>query len=167
MVGDPVTDAASGPHQVPRTLHELAFYPAHGPRTSDPHYKVFNKAHHHLVYVLGVGCWIGGATLEQIHAGLPAGHRCGGATQLEAHHSVAEFAGLNAVDWQKVAADFPEVGIHSDEDFLNFAESEGGLSILCDLHHRGPRQGIHSVTYPVWKLDRIARADWSFTKGTP
>ncbi len=81
--------------------------------------------------MLGVGCWIGGATKAQIEAGLPEGHRCYGATQLEAHHEVAEFAGLTEIDWEKVAADFPQAGIHTDEDFLRFAESEGGLSILC------------------------------------
>lgn len=157
-------------HELDRTLHEHAFYPPHGPRAQDSHYRVFHAAQHRLIRVLGVGCWIGGATLAEIHAGLPDGHRCGGAKQLEAHHEVAEFAGLNEVDWQKVAADFPNADIHSDEDFLNFAESEGGLTILCDVHHRGPFHGIHSITYPVWELDRIAREGWSFTappKETP
>lgn len=40
---------------------------------------------------------------------------------------LAEFAGLAETDWRKVAADFPQAGIDSDEDFLRFAESEGGL----------------------------------------
>lgn len=149
-------------HYERRTLTEMVAYPPHGPRNSDPHYKVFEAAKHHLVHVLGVGCWIGGATLAQIQAGLAAGHRCTGATQLEAHHAVAEFAGLNEIDWQKVAKDFPQVGIHSDEDFLNFAESEGGLTIICDVHHRHPNHGIHMVTYPAWLLDRYARDEWEF-----
>lgn len=149
-------------HVERRTLHELAHYPEHGPRETDPHYKVFHAARHHLIDVLGVGCWIGGATKAQIEAGLPQGHRCHGSTGLEAHHSVAEFAGLNAVDWRKVARDFPHLDIHSDEDFLRAAESEGGLMILCSVHHRGGQAGIHSITYPVWSLDRVARDDWEF-----
>jgi len=155
----------AGAHYERRTLREVVAYPAHGPRESDPHYKIFNAAKHHLVHVLGVGCWIGGATLAQIKAGLPDGHRCSGATQLEAHHAVAEFSGLNEIDWQKVARDFPQAGLHSDEDFLRFAESEAGLLILCDRHHRWPGSGIHSVTYPAWLLDRYARADWEFLGG--
>ncbi|HEX5347860.1 MAG TPA: hypothetical protein VFW64_12300 [Pseudonocardiaceae bacterium] len=154
------------PHYEARTLREVVAYPPHGPRASDPHYKIFNAAKCHLVHVLGVGCWIGGATLTEVTAGLPAGHRCFGATQIEAHHAVAEFAGLNEVDWQKVAADFPQVGLHSDEDFLRFAESEGGLMILCDKHHRAAGQGIHSVTYPAWLLDRYAEAGWEFLPGS-
>lgn len=150
------------PHFERRTLREVVAYPPHGPRATDPHYKIFEYAKHHLVHVLGVGCWIGGATLTQIKAGLPDGHRCSGATQLEAHHAVAEFAGLNEVDWQKVAKDFPQAGIQSDEDFLRFAESEGGLTIICDKHHRFAGTGIHSVTYPAWLLDRYARDDWEF-----
>ncbi len=150
-------------HALPRTLHEIAFYPEHGPRASDPHYKTFNAARHHLVDVLGVGCWIGGATKADLTAGLPTGHRCTGAKQLEAHHHIAEFAGLSEIDWQKVAADFPTLGIHSDEDFLTAAEAEGGLLILCDKHHRGPNHGIHAMTEPVWKLDRYADAGWEFS----
>lgn len=152
-------------HYERRTLHEVVAYPPHAPRKSDPHYAIFEHAKHHLVHVLGVGCWIGGATLTQIKAGLAPEHRCYGAKQLEAHHAVAEFAGLNEIDWLKVAKDFPHAGIHSDEDFLRFAESEGGLMILCDLHHRGAGTGIHSVTYPAWLLDRYARAEWEFLPG--
>jgi len=149
--------------QEPRTLHELAFYPEHGPRDSDPHYAIFHAARHHLIDVLEVGCWIGGATKAEIVAGLAPDHPCYGAKQLEAHHHIAEFAGLSEIDWRKVAKDFPQLGIHSDEDFLRAAESEGGLLILCDRHHRGPYHGIHTITQPVWQLDRYAQADWHFT----
>jgi hypothetical protein len=145
-----------------RTLHEIAHYPEHGPRETDPHYKIFNAARHHLIDVLGVGCWIGGARKQDLAAGLSLGHRCYGATQLEAHHHIAEFAALAEEDWQKVAADFPQLNIHSDEDFLRAAEAEGGLLILCDKHHRSPHHGIHSLTEPVWKLDRYAKTDWEF-----
>lgn len=151
--------------EVRRTLHELAYYPEHGPRESDPHYHIFDQARRHLIDTLGVGCWIGGATKQQLEAGLPAGHRCYGAHQLEAHHDIAEFAALSAVDWRKVAADFPRLGLASDEDFLRAAESDGGLRILCDKHHRSPGHGIHAITEPVWKLDRYANDDWSFTEG--
>lgn len=149
-------------HLLQRTLREAVSYPPHGPREEDVHYGVFRHAQHHLIHVLGVGCWIGSATLAEIKAGLPDGHRCHGAVQLEAHHAVAEFAGLSAVDWRKVAKDFPQAGVHSDEDFLRFAESEGGLMIICDKHHRGPNHGIHAITYPAWLLDRYARDDYEF-----
>ena len=150
-------------HTNARTLHELAHYPTHGPRRSDPHYRIFHEARHRLIDVLGVGCWIGGATKKQIAEGLPTGHPCEGATGLEAHHHIAEFAALNAVDWAKVAKDFPQLGIDSDEKFLEIAESDGGLLILCSKHHRGPYHGIHMITEPVWKLDRWARDDWRFS----
>jgi hypothetical protein len=156
----PAHEQAPAAHLERRTLREIVAYPPHGPRAEDPHYAIFNHAKHHLVHVLGAGCWIGGATLAQVKAGLPEGHRCSGATQLEAHHAVAEFSGLNEIDWQKVAKDFPLAGIHSDEDFLRYAESD--LMIICDKHHRFAGTGIHSVTYPAWLLDRYARAEWEF-----
>jgi hypothetical protein len=159
-----MTDAHEQPeaHIEKRTLHEVVAYPPHAPREGDVHYGAFRHAQHHLIYVLGVGCWIGGATLAEIKAGLPEGHRCAGATQLEAHHAIAEFSGLAEIDWRKVARDFPQADIHSDEDFLTFAESEGGLMILCDVHHRHPGKGIHAVTYPAWLLDRYAEDDYEF-----
>src|ERR1035437_8655170 len=101
-------------HSNSRTLKEMAYYPPHGPRASDPHYKVFNAARHHLIDVLDVGCWIGDATKSEIKAGLPLGHLCHGAKQLEAHHNIAEFAGLNQIAWQKVAVDFPLLKINSN-----------------------------------------------------
>ena len=155
------SEAVSG-HSTPKTLREIAYYPEHGPRDSDPNYKVFHEARHHLIDVLGVGCWIGGATKAQIETGLPEDHRCHGATGLEAHHHIAEYAGLNEIDWRKVAADFPQLGITSDEEFLRAAESDGGLLILCSKHHRAPYHGIHAITEPVWKLDRYARDEWEF-----
>src|SRR5262245_49981210 len=103
---------------VKRTLHELAYYPPHSPRAGDVHYRVFNRARHHLIDVLNVGCWVGGATKKDDLGSLPAHHPCAGAKQLEAHHHIAEFAALTEVDWQKVAADFPQLGIDSDEKFL-------------------------------------------------
>ena len=112
-------------HEQASTLHEIAYYPPHGPRAEDPNYRVFHEARNHLINVLNVGCWIGGATKSEIAAGLPNDHRCLGATQLEAHHHIAEFAGLNEIDWQKVATDFPQLGIDSDEAFLKAAESDG------------------------------------------
>lgn len=154
--------ADPGGHEQASTLHEIAYYPPHGPRASDPNYKVFHEARNHLINVLNVGCWIGGATKSQITAGLPEDHRCHGATQLEAHHHIAEFAGLNEIDWQKVSSDFPQLHITSDEDFLIAAESDGGLLILCSKHHRAPYHGIHSITEPVWKLDRYANDGWEY-----
>ena len=139
----------------------MAVYPPHGPRSTDPHYKIFHAARHHLIDVLGVGCWIGGVTKAQLGA-VPDGHLCSGAKQLEAHHHIAEFAGLPEIDWRKVAADFPQLGIDSDEAFLEAAEADGGLLILCDKHHRSAYHGIHSITEPVWKLDRYARPGWDF-----
>jgi hypothetical protein len=90
------------------------------------------------------------------------GHRCYGVTGLEAHDAIAEYAGLNETDWRKVAADFPLLGINSEEDWLKAAESEGSLLILCDEHHRSPHAGIHSISYPTWLLDRYAVDDWEF-----
>ena len=146
-----------------RTLKESVHYPPHGPRRG-PAYKIFNAARHHLIDVLDAPCWICGVTKTQLAAGLSADHPAFGATAMEAHHNLAEFSALPEIDWQKVSADFPQLGIHSDEEFLCMAESEGGLLILCSIHHRSPYRGIHAITEPAWKLQRYELAGWDFTK---
>lgn len=134
-------------------------FPEHEPRISS---EVFRATKHHLVDVLNTGCWIGGATKAELAAGLPEGHRCYGAKQLEAHHGLAEWADWNGIDWQKIAKDFPYLGIHDDESFRQAAESEAGIFILCDKHHRSKGHGIHMVDYPSWRPDRWAKDDFEF-----
>lgn len=158
----------SAGNELARTLHELAHYPQHEPdRAKDPYYRVFDRTRHHLIDVLAVPCWIGGASAAQIKAGLPPEHLCHGCTGLELHHNPLEYAGLSEIDWRRFAAEFPTLGIHSDADFLAAAEGEGNATILCSLHHRAPYQGVHSITYPLWVLQRYARPEWRFTEPRP
>ena len=146
-------------HVVHRTLQTSVHFPEHEPRTESA---TFRATKHHLVHVLKTPCWIGGATIDDIKNGLPEDHRCFGATQLEAHHDLAEWAEWNGLDWRKVAADFPQLGIHDDESFRKAAESEGGILILCDKHHRARFHGIHMTDYPTWKADRHAKDGFEF-----
>lgn len=150
-------------HQQTTRFTVTVHFPEHEPRHASAE---FHATRHHLIDVLGVGCWIGGATKSQIAAGLPKGHRCYGATQLEAHHDMAEWAEWNGLDWRKFAADFPQLGITDDATFRAAAESENGILVLCDKHHRAKNHGIHMTDYPSWKADRYANDDWEFLPDT-
>ena len=146
-------------HEQTQRLVVTVAFPEHEPRHRS---EEFVASRHHLIDELGVGCWIGGATKADLEKGLPANHRCFGATQLEAHHDMAEWAEWNGLDWHKYAQDFPTLGIHDDASFRAAAESENGLLILCDKHHRAKNHGIHMTDYPSWKADRYAKDDWEF-----
>lgn len=117
------------------------FYPEHEPREKDPHYKLFKKARKRIINA-GVGCWI-----------------CGSTENRELHHSLVEFASANGVDYKKLSKDFPQYHLKSEEDFLNWVESESNLQVLCSYHHRSPYAGIHHVDYPNWILQKYWKDD--------
>lgn len=118
-------------------------YPAHEPRASDPHYRVFNAARRRLERLGALTCWIGNQDCSQ--------------EPIELHHSTVEFSLANIVDVQHFEQLYPEFHIVSDEDFLTWIEGEGNLLPLCPMHHRGVL-GIHSISYPGWQVQRFMRA---------
>lgn len=132
-----------------RTLHEIAFYPAHDPRTASAEYR---HVHHHLVVELDTPCWICGVT-----------HSKGGA--METHHAEIEWAAEKAFEndramLDKLVADMGQRIVQSTPEALReFLDSEGNMLVLCADHHRGPFHGIHMMSYPVWKLQRYEHAD--------
>src|SRR5690348_7616226 len=127
-----------------RTLEEIVFYPPHDPRKASSEYR---KVHHHLVYELDEACWICGIR-----------HSTGG--HMETHHDEIEWAAASGIDLALVMKDFPAI---TDEAALRqWLDSENNMLVLCDVHHRGPRTGIHSITYPAWKLQRWQGKDFTF-----
>lgn len=106
--------------------------------------------------------------------------------QLETHHSELEWAAEKAFESDpvmlaKLVADLngqhPQeylvsvvsevtARVNSDDaqGLRDFLDSEGNMLVLCAYHHRGSRTGIHSITYPAWKLQRWQAASWQFIK---
>jgi len=146
-----MVDANEG-HLVERTLHETVWYPDHDPRKASAEYK---RVHHHLVYELDEACWICGVRQSQ----LPAGEH------METHHWHVEWALVNAIDPAKILADFPEMKEATDEALRAWLDSEGNMLVLCPHHHRDGRQGIHSITYPIWQAQKYIYDQWPLTEG--
>ena len=135
-------------HALSRTLHEVAWYPEHDPRKASAEYR---HVHAHLVVVLDTPCWICGVR-----------HSTGGA--METHHSEIEWAAERAFEndpamLEKLVADMgARIKESTPEALQAFLDSEGNMLVLCAEHHRGPYAGIHSISYPVWKLQRFEHA---------
>lgn len=148
--GAPAIETAATPaHTQSTTLHVAEWYPAHGPRESDPHYHLFHEAHARLLKAGKLVCWVCGK--DGAASGKP----------IELHHAKVEFALANGIDLPRFEAAFPELEpiIHGDEDaFLSWIEGEGNLLCLCKLHHTGV-EGIHNLPYPIWECLRYWRAD--------
>jgi hypothetical protein len=135
-------------HAVTRRLMETIAYPDHDPRKASAEY---TRVHHHLVVELDEPCWICGVRNSTLHDPA-ANHR--GAKQIETHHFRVEWALANAADPAKILADFPEMGAADGEHLRAWLDSESNMLILCDVCHRHPHYGIHSITYPAWVVQR-------------
>lgn len=125
-----------------RTLEEIAFYPPHDPRKASSEYR---HVHHRLVVELDEPCWI-----------CRIRHSQGGA--METHHAELEWAAEQAFEndpamLNQLVEDF-RLKLGRPDELREWLDSEGNMLVLCATHHRGPRTGIHSITYPVWKLQR-------------
>lgn len=163
-----------------RTIAEDAFYPEHPPRKASA---LYVQTHHQLVAIEDrpcVVCGVKNSTLRDAAANKV------GAKALETHHALIEWAGANAIDWDKLAADHPtlpnlialakayQAHLAANGSFegtidpvivTRFVDSDEQMLVICDVHHRGARSGVHMITGPVWELQRYERGDWDFTGG--
>lgn len=138
-----------------RTLVEDIFYPPHEPRKAS---SLYRKTHHKLVIEMNEPCWICGIT-HQDWVMLPKDEQS--RWQLETHHDELEWAAANGVDLDKITADFAEI-MNNPEKLRHWLDSENNMLVLCATHHRGGKTGIHSITYPAWKLQRWQGKEWTF-----
>ena len=140
--------------QMHRMLDERVAYPPHPPRKESA---IYRRTHKHLVYELDAPCWTCGIR-----------HSTGG--KMETHHAELEWAAERAFEndpamLEKLVEDF-KLKLDAPEELRKWLDSEGNMLVLCDKHHRGPYTGIHSITYPVWKLQRYEhQGGWEFVKG--
>jgi hypothetical protein len=145
------------PHEVDDMLAQRVFYPAHKKRTESAAYR---QARRQFVEVQDRGCLVCGVRRSTLKK--PADNPFG-ATQIETHHRIVEWALSNAVDLAKFnarivgsfrrhdpknakyAADF------SQAQMLDWIDHDpDNLWVLCDVHHRHKYVGIHAVSGPIW-----------------
>jgi hypothetical protein len=133
-------------HEQTQTLHIVEFYPAHEPRESDPHFAAFHATRARLEAAGKLICWV--CKKDATAAG----------QSIELHHNVVEFALANGIDLTKFESLFPEFSKvnETEDEFLDWIESEGNMLPLCKLHHTGA-QGIHVLPYPAWRALAIWR----------
>lgn len=86
---------------------------------------------------------------------------------LEAHHMGIERSFATApIEWEKVKADFPNFDWeHFDAaDPLSFVDdmSAQGL-LLCAKHHRGKDEGIHTIPWPLFIVQRYLKDGYKFS----
>lgn len=110
-------------HIQKRSMVEVTYFPTHEERKESAEFRE-DKAE--LKAEGKYACFIGNG-------------RCSG--QIELHHAIIEFSEANAIDWERVKADYPNVDHADDID---------QMMPLCEKHHRGRGTGIHATTYQAW-----------------
>lgn len=163
-----------------RTLSETVWYPAHPPRTASA---LYTQTHHRLVALEDRPCVVCGVRNSTL---MDPRHNKVDAKAIETHHALIEWAGANAIDWDKLAADHPELtslvalaGAYHAHLLANggafsgtldpaivtaFVDSPDQMLVICDQHHRSAGKGVHMITGPIWELQRYERGDWDFTQ---
>jgi hypothetical protein len=160
-----------------RTLSELVMYPPHPPRTASA---LYERTHRQMVVEEDQPCAVCGVRNSTL--GDPA-QNPHGSKALETHHNLVEWAGANEVDWDKLAADHPDLpnlvalskayqahlaangtfeGTLDPAIVAQFVDSTEQMLVLCDQCHRGPQRGIHMISGPVWELQRYAAPGYNF-----
>jgi hypothetical protein len=129
-------------HDANQTHHYLLHYPAHPPRTGDPHYVDF-EAYRRRTHATAK-CSIG----EHFNDF----STCHG--QLELHHAHVEFSLQNGVDLQRLEVDYP--GISNPDEVGAWVESAANLMWLCEFHHRG-HGGVHVAAAADFEASKYVR----------
>jgi len=163
-----------------RTLHETALYPPHPPRRPTA---LYNKSHHKLVVELDRPCLVCGvrnSDLQDPKRRNDPKINPWGAKQNESHHRLVEDSLANAIDIAKFNKHIrPGLLKHTSneakyghdftqEEMVAFIHGdEDNLWILCDVHHRHPAVGIHSITYSVWSVQHLLVDGYNLTNYFP
>ncbi len=165
--------------ELKRTLAETVEYPPHPPRKASA---LYTRTHHELVVEKDTPCAVCGVKNSTLATANPYG-----AKALETHHNLIEWAGATEIDWDKVAADHPDLpnlvavakayhahlaangsfeGTLDPTIVTQFVDSDEQMLVLCDVHHRAAMRGIHMITGPVFELQRYEAPGYSFVPTT-
>lgn len=156
-------------HAVSRLLKEIVDYPGHVKRKSSPEYR---KAHDYLVKKKDLPCLVCGVRDSTLR---DPKQNPFGARHMETHHHIIEWALANAIDLKKfnerVVRQLRAKRHHDpiyDKDFtqrqlLEWVDHHhDNLWVLCNVHHRAARLGIHEITFPIWGPQDLVRDDFEY-----
>ena len=149
-------------HDVHRTLDEHAFYPAHDPRKESAGYRAVHKA---MIVTEDLPCLICGVRRSTLKK---KAENPWGATQMETHHAIIEWALIDAISVRKFVAQVvkPRAKINPTKYDRHFGKAEmrawidhdrDNLIPLCDVHHRHRGYGVHAITGPIWAAQGLLR----------
>lgn len=164
-------------HEEHRTLDERAFYPPHAFRKDSAAYE---RVHRAMTIEEDQPCLVCGVRASTLRSRRANPY---GATAMETHHHVIEWALANAVDPERFAqfvvtplaqanpkkygqtvCGAPKRDRSGQVVARRFARAEmlawidhdrDNLWVLCDVHHRHRWFGVHAISGPIWEAQRL------------
>ncbi len=140
-----------GAHLQKQTLTVQVFVPDHPDRSTSP---TFVATRRKLIeHNPAAKCFVDNKHCDHEHP-------------LELHHSVVEWCDAGAVAWDLVAELVPDFDWSTFNPATpeSFIDSEWNANlVLCKKHHIGKDHGIHTLPYPLWRLQRLAKESFVFS----
>ena len=150
-------------HEQKETLEVDVLIPGHAPRTETALYERTRKL---LIAREDGRCFISGMTAEELGA------------PLEAHHHPIERSFAEIIDWERFSTDAkaglwgPHAKAFDWDGFFSVSPIDpyrfvddmtaNGL-LLGKQFHTGKNQGIHTLPFPIWIVQKYAREGYQFT----
>jgi hypothetical protein len=132
------------PHDQTVNHKYTVHYPAHEPRTSDPHYKDFEAFRRRTK--ADARCQFAVETGDD--------SECDHGHPLELHHNHIEFAMQNEVDLTRLEHIYP--GVSNPDEIGAWVESAQNLIYLCQKHLRG-HGGVHVAAAADYEAQKFVR----------
>lgn len=130
-------------HKQEKVIKEVVIYPDHVERKES---EEFRKSKERLKEDGHHKCWV-----------------CESTEQLEVHHFGCEWALANDCDYEKLKVFCEEFDPYGYGKLLKNKPMESpddirNMLVLCEKHHRHPEDGIHESTFPIWVIQKLAKA---------
>lgn len=124
-------------HVETHTFTEVEIYPEHEQRSTSAEFTKNRK-----LLVKDHGCWI-----------------CGSRDNLEVHHYLVEWSLWDAVKAEQLITmaqtfDVYGYGKQLKDTVFKSPDDIRNLMVLCKDHHRTPGLGVHTMTFPIWIVQR-------------
>lgn len=134
-------------HDTHESLETETMTPPHPPRVETPEYKA---THEFLVKHLDSPCDICGVRNSTL---ADSAQNPFGAKALETHHFPIERSLIDACDPAKVSKVFFDVV--DKPSFERFIDSKQNMRVLCDVHHRSKKYGIHHLAVSDFEVQKF------------
>lgn len=143
-------------HETEEEISSYTLTPPHAPRTETELFKATRAA----ILADDESCWVCGvkpSDLRDPERSQDPRINPFGAIHIEAHHVIIERSLSNAIDYERLAVDYPTV--REFETVEQWADSRYNNKAFCDRCHRTAPHAIHHALWAIVVATKYAKRD--------